>query len=185
MAEPAVLIPLTAFLVMVVLFALVLRRTGRVLADTRETESFRRAIEDLARRVDLSLGGIVGRIDEVRRHQAAPTAVGDDIAAALDAVERYAEEARALNGPASAVRLTAGLQGELERAERALRMVQHGCGLLAVARGTGRDIEGETAVKRGYLNLLHAREAIADYAIEIADTKGGLEPRWYSRRRSA
>ena len=183
--EPAVLIPLAAFLVMVVLFALVLRRTGRILADTRETEAFRRAIEDLATRVDVSLGGIVGRIDAVRRHQEPPTGIGDDIVAALAALERYAEEARALSGPPSAGRLKAGLQSELERADRALRMVQHGCGILATARGTGRDIEGETAVKRGYLNLIHAREAIADFAIEIAETKAGLEPRWYSRRRSA
>ena len=180
-----VLIPSGAFLAMVVLFALVLRRTGRVIADTRHAEAFRGSIEDLATRVDVSLGGIVERIDGVRRHQLPPGGIGESLAAALDAVERYGAEAQALDGPASAARQRAGILAELERSGRALRMVEHGCRRLAAARGIGRDVEGETAVKRGYLNLLHAREAIADHAREIAETNAGIEPRWYSRRRRA
>ncbi len=180
--EPTVIIPLAAFLVMVVLFALVLRRTGRVIADTRDAEGFRRSVEDLATRVDISLGGIVERVDAVRRHQVAPTGIGDNLAAALDAIARYAAEVGSLHAPASAAALKGGIQSELERAERALRMVEHGCQILATSRGIGRDAEGETAVKRGYLNLLHSREAIGDYAKEIDETRAGAEPRWYSRR---
>jgi hypothetical protein len=53
---------------------------------------------------------------------------------------------------------------ELERAERALAMVEHGAAILAQVRRRGRELEAQTAIKRGYLNLLHAREAIARQA---------------------
>ncbi len=180
-----VVLPLALFGLLAVALALVLRRTGRVIADTRELEGFHRTVEDLALRVDVSLGGIVARIDAVRRHQLPPAGIADELAAALDAVERYQGEAAELAAPSAAAPLTAGILSELARAERALEMVDHGCRLMATSRGMGRDVEGETAVKRGYLNLLHAREAVADYAVEIRETKGGLEPRWYSRRGSA
>jgi hypothetical protein len=176
------LAPLAAFVALVGLFALVLRRTGRVLADTREAEAFRRSVADLAARVDLSLGGIVDRIDAVRRHTLPPDAISENLAAALEAVGRYAGEAEALDGPPSAAPMTAALRSELDRADRALRMVDHGCQILTTSRGIGRDVEGETALKRGYLNLLHAREAVAEHAAEIAETRAGAEPRWYSRR---
>lgn len=180
-----IVVPLVLFVLLVAAFALVLQRTGRVIADTREVEGFKRRVQDLALRVDVSLGGIVERIDAVRRHQLPPTGVSDNLAAAREALGRYQREAEELGGPPSAAPMTAGLLAELERAERALEMVDHGCAILATARGIGRDVEGETAVKRGYLNLLHAREAVAEYAARIVDTNGGLEPRWYSRRRSA
>jgi hypothetical protein len=182
--ELGILVPLAAFLGMAAVFLLVLRRTGRVIAESRETEGYRRSVRDLATRVDISLGGIVERIDTVRRHQVPPTAIAENLEAALDAVARYEAEATSLDSPSSAAALTASLVDELARAERALRMVEHGCVLLATARGIGRDVEGETAVKRGYLNLIHAREAFAAYSTEIAETGAGTEPRWYSRRKN-
>ena len=183
--DPSVVAPLAAFLLMVVALGLVVRRTGRVIADTREAEAFRRAAADLAKRVDISLAGIVEAIDGVRHHRVGPSEIAENLAAALDGVRRYGEEVRALGGPASVAPLRDGLQAELERADRALEMVEHGCAILEDARGIGRDVEGEMAVKRGYLNLLHAREAIAEYASQIAASRSGGDSRWYSRRRSA
>jgi hypothetical protein len=43
-------------------------------------------------------------------------------------------------------------------------MVEHGAKILAQARRRGRELEAQTAVKRGYLNLVHAREAIVRHA---------------------
>lgn len=183
---PGILIPAAASVALVVLFALVLRRTGRVIADTREAEGFRRAARDLATRVDISLGGIGARIDAVRRHQVPPTGIDEDLEAALDAVARYAAEADGLGGPTSAGPIREGLRSELERAERALEMVRHGCGILATSRGVGRDTEAETSLKRGYLNLLHAREAIAATAARAAHIvapRSTVEPVWFGRRR--
>ncbi len=47
-------------------------------------------------------------------------------------------------------------------------MVEHGATILAQVRRRGRELEAQTAIKRGYLNLLHAREAIAACAQRAA-----------------
>ena len=43
-------------------------------------------------------------------------------------------------------------------------MVEHGCTILASPAARQRELEAQTSIKRGYLNLLHAREAIARHA---------------------
>jgi hypothetical protein len=43
-------------------------------------------------------------------------------------------------------------------------MVDHGAGILAQVRRRGRELEAQTSIKRGYLNLIHAREAIVRHA---------------------
>ena len=50
-------------------------------------------------------------------------------------------------------------------------MIEHGRAIQASARSGGREIEAQTAIKRGYLNVLHAREAIAHQA-ELRDGPG-------------
>jgi hypothetical protein len=180
-----VLIPVGAFIALVVLFALVLRRTGRVIADTRDAEGFRRATRDLGTRIDISLGGIAARIDAVRRHRVPPSEIDDDLVAALEAVGRYLVEVADLGGPSSAASLRDDLRADLGRAERALEMVRHGCAIMATSRGIGRDTEAETSLKRGYLNLLHARDAIAAHAAGVGATQTEGEPAWFGRRRDA
>ena len=98
-----------------------------------------------------------------------PETIGDTIVAATDAVERYADEARSLRGPKTARHIREDLVAELERAGRALGMVEHGASILAAARRGSRELEAQTSIKRGYLNLLHAREAIARHALEAQD----------------
>ena len=58
---------------------------------------------------------------------------------------------------------------EIERASRALGMVEHGANMLASSRRGSRDLEAQTSIKRGYLNLIHAREAVARHAILAED----------------
>ncbi len=166
MEQLAIILPIVAFVALAAGLAVVLRGTGRIVARTRELETFKRAVEDLAARVDASLGGAAGRIDAVRRRQVGPETIGETLAAATDAVERYAEEARSLRGPLAARKIRADLVAELERAGRALGMVEHGASIMAAARRGSRELEAQTSIKRGYLNLLHAREAIARHALE-------------------
>ncbi len=59
-----------------------------------------------------------------------------------------------------AVAIRDDIVAELERAGRALAMVEHGATILAQVRRRGRELEAQTSLKRGYLNLLHAKEAI-------------------------
>jgi hypothetical protein len=104
-------------------------------------------------------------------------ALGDDIAASLDAVARYTVEARALRPPRDGARIRDELIAELERAGRALEMIEHGRAIQTSARSGGREIEAQTAIKRGYLNVLHAREAIAHQAalgrhVDVAEEPG-------------
>jgi hypothetical protein len=162
--EPAVLLPLAAFIAIAAAIAVILRRAGRIVARTREVEGFRSSVRDLSTRIDTSLEGATARIDAVRRHQVAADTITETISAATDAVERYTDEARALHGPPTADEIRDDLVAELERAGRALAMVEHGAGILAQARRRGRELEAQTSIKRGYLNLLHAREAIARHA---------------------
>lgn len=180
--ELAVLLPIVAFIALAAGLAVVLRGTGRIVARTRELEHFKSAVRDLAARVDASLGGAAGQIDAVRRRQAGPETISDTLDASTDAVARYADEARNLRGPSSARRIRADLIAELERAERALGMVEHGATIMAAARRGSRELEAQTSIKRGYLNLLHARAAIARHALEAQDLEGDDLPEKAGRR---
>jgi hypothetical protein len=170
--ELAVLLPILAFVALAAGLAVILRGTGRIVARTRELEHFKHQVRDLAARADVSLGGAATEIDAVRRKQVGPETITDTVAAATDAVERYADEARGLRGPSSAKQIRADLIAALERAHRALGMVEHGTSILAAARRGSRELEAQTSIKRGYLNLLHAREALARHALEAQ----ALEP---------
>lgn len=162
--ELTVLLPVAAFVALALGVLVVLRRAGRIVARTREVEGFRSSVRDLTGRIDQSLDGATGRIDAVRRGQLGADTIGPTIEAATDAVARYADEARALKGPAAAVPIREAIVEDLERAERALGMVDHGAKILAQVRRRGREVEAQTSIKRGYLNLVHAREAILRHA---------------------
>jgi hypothetical protein len=168
--ELAILLPIAAFIALAAGLAVVLRGTGRIVARTRELELFRAGVTDLAERVDASLGGAAAQIDAVRRRQVAPDTIIETLAAATDAVERYADEAKALRGPRKAQRMRSEMVAELERAQRALRMVEHGTSIMAVVRRGPRELEAQTSIKRGYLNLIHAREAFARHALDARES---------------
>ena len=184
--EITALLPVAAFAALAFGVLVVLRRAGRIVARTREVEHFRSAIRDLSTRIDQSLEGAVGRIDAVRRGQLAADAIPPTIEAATDAVTRYADEVRALKAPPAGEPIRDAIIEELERSERALGMVEHGAKILAQARRRGRELEAQTSVKRGYLNLVHAREAIVrhaaaaeelDVALVEEPAKGSAPPR--------
>ncbi len=177
-----VVIPLLAFAALAFAFAVMVRRASRALTLTRQREHFRRTVEDLAGRIDRSLGAVIERIDAVRRHQAEAASIVPHLEAAADAVDRYAAEAAELRGPVPADEVRAHLLDELGRAGRALEMVAHGCVLMERAGGRHREAEAQTAIKRGYLNALHAREAIAGHADDLAASRTPIQRRWRSAR---
>jgi hypothetical protein len=162
------IIPIVAFVVLALVFWGLLRRAGRLVATTRQADAFLHGVADVAGRVDRSLGALIERVDGVRRHQLDAPAIVENLAAARDAVARYAEEVEALVPPPGSTDRRDGIVAELERAGRAVEMVEHGCGLVAEAPGPANELEAQTAIKRGYLNLIHAREAIARLAGEVA-----------------
>jgi hypothetical protein len=166
--EWVVVLPIALFLVLGAMFLLFLRRAGRLVAATRDVERFRRQVGDLATRIETSLGELCSRIDAVRRGQLGAPAVVDDIAASIDAVEKYTDEARNLKPPPDGRRIRDEIVAELERAKRALQMIEHGVSIQVSARAGSRELESQTAIKRGYLNVLHAREAVTRHSTAAA-----------------
>jgi hypothetical protein len=174
----AIVLPLVAFLALATAFTVILRRAGRMLATTRDVERFSRQAGDLGQRIETSLGEISIRVDALRRGQLDANDISDDLTASLDAVNRYADEARALQPPAEATKLRTGLVEELERSARALAMIEHGSSIQISARAGARELEAQTAIKRGYLNVLHAREAIHRHRLDAT----ALTPTEQARR---
>jgi hypothetical protein len=166
--ELVFLLPVAGFVALAALFVIVLRRAGRLVARTRELQAFRSAVRDLDARIGHSLDGAARQIDSVRRQALAADGIGDTLNAANEAVARYADEARALKGPREASSIGREIVAELARASRALDMVEHGVTILASVRRGGRELEAQTSIKRGYLNLIHAREAIGRHAARVA-----------------
>jgi len=162
----AIVAPLAIFVVLAALFTVLIRRAGRLLRATREADLFRIGLRDLAGRVDRSLAGVVELVDAVRRHQRDASTIADNLAAAIDAMARYGDEAAALGVAASGPDRRPDLVQELDRAGRALEMIAHGCELMATASRPNGELEAQTSIKRGYLNLIHAREAIGRLANE-------------------
>lgn len=178
----AELLAILSLIALVLALWLFIRRAGRLVAETRAVEGFRREAADLTSRIEASLAGVSGRIDGVRRQTVPADAIAENLTAAREAVDRYAEEARALRGPRRSAEIREGIVAELERAARALEMTEHGCSILTSARGGNRELEAQTAVKRGYLNLLHAREAIARHAARAAQLRAGETTAGFERR---
>ena len=177
----AVLLPVMAFIALAAGLIVVFRGTTRIAARTRELHQFRGGVRDLAARVDASLESATGRIDAVRHNQAGPEVISQTVVDASEALERYGEEARALKGPRRAQMIRDDFVAELERAARALGMVEHGANMLAVSRRGSRELEAQTSIKRGYLNLIHAREAIARHAVRADDLRADETPSEGSR----
>jgi hypothetical protein len=180
--QPLLVLPILAFIILLTLFILVLRRAGRFIAATRDVERFRRQVGDLVGRAEISLAEICVRVAAVRRGSLGADEVADDLAASIDAVGRYEDEARGLHPPKDGLTIRDAIVAELERAARALEMIEHGRGIQASARSGGREIEAQTAIKRGYLNVLHAREAIAHQAKTARDLSGAGEASRFQRR---
>jgi hypothetical protein len=180
--QPLLVLPVLAFLILLALFLLVMRRAGRFVAATRDVERFRRQVGDLGGRAETSLAEICGRIDAVRRGQLGADQIAEDVTASLDAVGRYADEARGLHPPADGRAIREENESAFERAHRALERVEHGRAIQASARSGGREIEAQTAIKRGYLNVLHAREAIAHQAKLASDLSATAETSRFQRR---
>ena len=151
---------LVVLAVLCVLALLVLRRMSQLVGRTRELERFQRAARDLDSRFAEASYPLVNSLDEIRRRAGDPAALAErlpDIAAALRSA---AADARNLRPPARLRDRATALARELDRAVRAVELVEHGLDALLAARGN-RELEAQVSLKRGALNIRHAREAFS------------------------
>ena len=116
--------------------------------------------------VDASLDGAAGRIDLVRRHALEPDALGDTLDGRLGR-RRAATSTRRRRSTAAQGR-DADPRGPGRTSWSApagrSRWSSTATNDPRPVRGGARELEAQTSIKRGYLNLIHAREAIARHA---------------------
>jgi hypothetical protein len=161
-----VLVPLIISVAIVVPLMVLLWRVLVVGGELRREAAHGRAAMDIAHRADTSLAELAELIDALRRGKAAPQACAASLAASADALRRYAHEAESVDKQAVVKDGAPTLASEIERARRAVELIEHGR-LLMLETEEDRRAEGETSVKRGYLNLLHARDALKTRASAI------------------
>jgi hypothetical protein len=179
--EALAAVSLALFAALVVAFLVIVRRAARVVTSTRLEEAFRRDGAALADRAVVHLGEAGAMIDRVRRRLDPPTVLDEILPAAREALDGLRAEVAALEPPAHLEPLRVRLADEVERAGRATEAVQHGGSILGGAVRGPREVEGHTSIKRGYLNLLHAREALAELAADLRSQRVDGQ-RWYSER---
>jgi hypothetical protein len=162
-----VVVPLVIFFIMGVLVVYLIWRVVVVGGEVRRDAAVNKAAIDLAHRVDTSLTELAALVDEVRRRKSPPETTEASLQAAADALSHYEMEAEPMAKHKSASGAIATMAAEIERAHRAVDLIEHGRSLMA-DMSEDHFGEGETSVKRGYLNLVHAREAIRACGQQIA-----------------
>lgn len=159
-----------------VIFYRTARRMTRLAALTRELTAYQASMADLAARASTAADPLLGQLDEIRRRSGDPAAAAASVAGAGEAVRSTLADARALRTPPPLVDWSEAVIGQLERMERALDLVDHALTGLAGVRGP-RELEIQTTLKRGALNLRHARDAIVAVVAEVALLRpGDLRP---------
>jgi hypothetical protein len=159
--DPIRVAALVGFIVLAGIVLYVVMRSRAVGRESRESQAFRQSVAALEPVVDATLVSALSVVDEVRRHRLAAVGAMPAIDRSLEAVREHAATVRALTAaPAEAGHQTR-LADDLARAERALERIEHGVRTLADATVRIGDVEGQTVVKRGYLELQHARAAFA------------------------
>jgi hypothetical protein len=161
---------LALLVVLALLFALTLRRMSALIARTRDLERFQRAVESLDRRFAGTVQPLVQSLDETRRHAGDPATLQEQLTDAQAVLANLQVESRALGAPPRVVGVVAALAGDIDRAVRAASLVEHGLGAMA-NKSIGRDLEAQTSLKRGALNLRHAQEAFGIRARDVAELR--------------
>ncbi|MEO5966371.1 MAG: hypothetical protein ABIR11_12975 [Candidatus Limnocylindrales bacterium] len=171
------LIWLLVFAVLGLLFLVTARRMSTLIGRTRDLERFQKGVHSLERRLGTLADPFVGQLDEIRRRSGNPEGVAEILPGTQDALRTLAAEGRTLRAPGRLADPAVAFVVELERAVRAADLVEHGLNALLADRG-GRDLEAQTSLKRGALNLRHARDAATRIAGEIgAVSPADLVPR--------
>ncbi len=180
--DAAVVLPLALAALIALALALFLQRASGALRATRRVERFQQDAAALGARLDALLAATIVQVDGVRRHEVDACTVLDDLADTMAALDGGLADAEGLMAPPAQAASRLGIIAEVRHAQRALDMVQYGCQLAAGPRARARSTESQIAIKRGYLNLLHAREALAQHVGDLAAARGAVERTWRTSR---
>jgi len=164
----AIVLPLLLALLLLYVLVYFVRQAGQALARSREVTRFQFEAKALLAQVDPVLEGLATRTDSARRHLIAPEEILGDLATGSTSLEAAHTESEAIRAPVHGRDLLEAMREDVQRAIRAVDMIRHGCEQGVDGYGRGAELEAQTAVKRGYLNLLHARESLAAHVAEAA-----------------
>jgi hypothetical protein len=162
----ATVIWLVVLVALLVLFMLPVRRLSVLMGRTRDLERYQKLVKQLDRRLGEVADPFVTQLDEIRRRSGEPRTLGESLPGVQDALRAIAAEGRGAKVPRGLSREAGAFTVELERAVRAGDLVGHGMDALLADRGS-RELEAQTSLKRGALNMRHAREASTRLAAEI------------------
>jgi hypothetical protein len=152
------------------LFAKTYGRMSTLTTRTRDLEQFQAAVDSLDRRFGGVTKPLLRGLDEARRHAGDPAGLPELVTEAEAVIDELTGETTALAAPEGLAPVVTAMTGDLERAGRAVLLVEHGLGMMTNT-SIGRDLEAQTSLKRGALNLRHAREAFAERARMVADLR--------------
>ncbi len=163
----AQILALVAFVALVGALLLVLRGIGRIIAEQRLDEAFRRGIVELASQADVCLAEIVPRVDGVRHRAAFIESITAEAERAARTLGDLAVEGRATVVPRDRIVQRDAVVAALEQAAQSLERV------IRAVRGPldepgDESVDARMAVKRGFLDLVHAREALTAVATEAS-----------------
>ena len=144
------------------------RRAARALAVTRASSAFQQEVTGLAARVTPVIEDLIRRVDAVRRHQLPAQEIRQVLAEAHGTFEGAREIIAAWQLPPGFT-IVADVAEDLERLTRAIETIDFGAQLEVTGTSRQRELEAQTAIKRGYLNLLHARQSFQDHAATVVE----------------
>lgn len=162
----AVVLPLLLALLLLYVLVYFARLAGQALARSREVTRFQFEAKALLAQVDPVLEGLAARTDSARRQLLSADEILPDLETGTTNLEAARTTAEAIRAPQQGRVLRDALREDVDRAIRAVAMIQHGCEQAVSGYGRSAELEAQTAVKRGYLNLLHARESLATHVAE-------------------
>ena len=159
-----VILPVAVFAGMGGLVLYALWRIVVVGGEARREAQAMRVASDVAHRADACISVMAAELDRLRHGRVAPAASAGCVASGLSQLRSLADEGRS-SATQSRSPAVANLAEDLDRALRSLELIESGRQQLASAPGQPGD--GEQSVKRGYLNLLHARDSIRRRGAEV------------------
>lgn len=163
------LLPLVLLALIVFVLVVFVQRASRALTRVRASAAFERETTQLAGRVGSIVDQFIGRMEAVRRRQLDVAELRGELAVVHGEVASAREAIDGWRTPATFSDVHAALREDLDRMARALEMIDFGVDLTVGGDRRQRELESQTAAKRGYLALRHARDSFADHVLAVSE----------------
>ena len=173
-----IVLPLILLALVVFVLVMFTRRAARALAVSRAATAFQTEVVACSGRIMPVVDDLVRRVDAVRRHQLPAEEIRGSLTEAQGTFGREREVIASWQLPSGFTALVGDMAEDVDRLARAVETIGFGTELAIEGTGHQRELESQTVIKRGYLNLLHARQSLIDHTATVASrietTRGGV-----------